>query len=101
MTSEPTGEFGDHLITLSGRFDLKTFRQFRQSYEPVLDDDTVRRVVLDFGAVDYIDSSALGMLQLLRENAQRRGKAVVIANCHGTVRDVLVTVNFHRLFDLI
>lgn len=92
---------GDHLITLSGRFDLKTFRQFRQSYEPVLDDAQVSRIVLDFAAVEYMDSSALGMLQLLRENALQRNKTVVIANCHGTVRDVLVTVNFHRLFDLL
>lgn len=101
MTTDPNHDPGDHLIKLSGRFDLKTFRQFRQSYEPVLDDAQIKRIVLDFAEVEYIDSSALGMLQLLRENAQQRQKSVVIANCHGTVRDVLVTVNFHKLFELL
>jgi HptB-dependent secretion and biofilm anti anti-sigma factor len=56
--------------------------------------------VVDFGRVDYLDSSALGMLLLLREKAEAAGKKVSLANLSGTVKQVLEIANFGKLFTI-
>jgi HptB-dependent secretion and biofilm anti anti-sigma factor len=58
----------------------------------------VREVEIDFAQVDYVDSSALGMLLMLKEKAQASSKKVTLANCRGTVKQVLDIANFGKLF---
>jgi len=60
----------------------------------------VREIVIDFGEVDYLDSSALGMLLLLREKADGASKRVVLAGLQGTVKQVLEIANFGKLFSI-
>jgi anti-anti-sigma factor len=60
----------------------------------------VRELDLDLGGVDYIDSSALGMLLLLKERADTAKKPVALQNCTGTVRQVLEIANFGKIFSI-
>jgi len=55
-------------------------------------------VVIDLGGVDYLDSSALGMLLLLRERAESMGKTVSLTRMQGTVKQVLDVANFDKIF---
>ena len=55
---------------------------------------------IDLGEVDYLDSSALGMLLMLREKAQAANKKIVLSNCKGSVRQVLEIANFGKLFTI-
>ena len=48
--------------------------------------------------MDYLDSSALGML--LREKAEGKGKRLVLSGLQGTVKQVLDIANFGMLFTL-
>jgi anti-anti-sigma factor len=50
--------------------------------------------------VDYLDSSGLGMLLMLREKAQAANKTVSLRNCRGAVRQVLDIANFAKLFTI-
>ena len=50
--------------------------------------------------MDYLDSSALGMLLMLREKAQAANKTVVLSNCRGAARQVLDIANFGKLFSM-
>ncbi len=85
-------------LRLSGRFQFDSHRDFRGAYDQVIADAGVKIIVLDFADVDYLDSSALGMLLLLREKAGAAGKDVELANTRGAVRQVLDVANFARLF---
>jgi anti-anti-sigma factor len=85
-------------LKLAGRFDFHTHREFRAAYAKFLEPGAVREIVIDFGDVDYLDSSALGMLLLLREKADTAGKSVVLAGLKGTVKQVLDIANFGKLF---
>ena len=85
-------------VRLKGRFQFDAHREFRTAYEPYIADPAVRTVVLDFSGVDYLDSSALGMLLLLREKLANVRKEVEIAGANGTVKQVLDVANFARLF---
>lgn len=85
-------------LKLSGRFDFHSHRDFRAAYEKILETGAVREIIIDFADVDYLDSSALGMLLLLREKADGAGKAIVLASLRGTVKQVLDIANFGKLF---
>lgn len=87
-------------LKLGGRFDFHSHRDFRSAYEKILETGAVREIVIDFGGVDYLDSSALGMLLLLREKAEGTGKNVVLAELRGTVKQVLDIANFGKLFSI-
>ncbi len=88
-------------LKLSGRFDFHSHRDFRAAYEQLLESGTLRDIVIDFASVDYLDSSALGMLLLLREKADGAGKNIVLANLKGTVKQVLDIANFGKLFNIV
>lgn len=91
-------EAGKAIVKLSGRFDFNTHRDFRAVYEKALDAVDVREVVVDLGGVEYLDSSALGMLLLLRDKCQVAHRPVSLANCKGAVKQVLEIANFDKLF---
>jgi len=57
-------------LSLSGRFDFNVHREFKEAYMAVLNDSVALAIEIDLAAVDYLDSSALGMLLMLRERAQ-------------------------------
>jgi anti-anti-sigma factor len=88
------------VLRLSGRFDANSTREFKTLYEPLLQDRQVHIIEVNLGAIEYIDSSALGMLLLLRDRALRAAKKVVLSNCRGTILDVLEVANFNAIFEL-
>ncbi len=87
-------------LSLNGRFDFHSHRDFRAAYEKVLESQDVREIEINFAAVDYLDSSALGMLLLLREKADAMGKQVALASLRGAVKQVLDIANFGKLFSV-
>jgi anti-anti-sigma factor len=82
------------------RFDFNTHREFRNAYETALATPGVRTIHVDLKDVAYLDSSALGMLLLLKEKAEVTGQNVALVNSHGTVRDILDVANFNKLFSI-
>lgn len=83
-------------ITMKGRFDFTVHREFRSTYKN--HEEMGMRFVVDMRQVDYIDSSALGMLLLLREHAQKYNGDVEITNCDPSIMNILKIANFDRLF---
>lgn len=88
-------------LLLNGRFDFHSHRDFRVAYEAMLSKPDLREIIVDFAQVEYLDSSALGMLLLLREKAGASGKKVLLANLAGTVKQVLEIANFGKLFTIL
>jgi anti-anti-sigma factor len=91
---------GKAVVKLHGRFDFDAHREFRESCNACLDATQVREIELDLGDVDYLDSSALGMLLMLKERADAAAKRVVLSACRGTVKQVLDIANFGRIFHI-
>ena len=91
---------GRATIGLNGRFDFSAHRAFREAYAAALEAALVRELEVDLAEVDYLDSSALGMLLMLREKAQAANKTVSLRNCRGAVRQVLDIANFAKLFTI-
>ncbi|OYY95022.1 MAG: anti-anti-sigma factor [Hydrogenophilales bacterium 28-61-23] len=86
------------VLKLNGRFDFHSHRDFRTAYEDAMQETGVHEIVIDFQDVDYLDSSALGMLLLLREKSEAVGKTVSLTGLQGMVKQVLEIANFGKLF---
>ena len=91
---------GRSVIRLLGRFDFNSHREFREAVDKALGAEDSSEVAVDLGSVEYLDSSALGMLLMLRDKAHGAGKTVSLANCRGAVRQVLDIANFGKLFSI-
>jgi anti-anti-sigma factor len=99
MQTNVTSRDGNTVIVLQGRFDFNTHREFRDAVERALN-EAAPDIRVDLAGVEYLDSSALGMLLMLRDKAKGAGKTVALANPRGAVRQVIDIANFGKLFPL-
>ncbi|WP_374341053.1 STAS domain-containing protein [Methyloversatilis sp.] len=88
-------------IVLAGRFEFSSHRSFREATEQILGRSAVEQLDVDLGAVSYLDSSALGMLLMLRDKAQSAGCVLRLASCSNAVKQVLDVANFQKLFTMV
>lgn len=100
MQANVLKEASKTVIKLNGRFDFNTHREFRAAYESLVSDADIQAVIVDFSGVDYLDSSALGMLLMLRDKLGGAGKEVALTGVRGNVKQVLDIANFGKLFPI-
>lgn len=86
------------VLRLAGRFDFKAHREFRDAVDSLLVQAGARSLQVDLSEVSYLDSSALGMLLMLRDKAKATNKDVALVGVKGSVRQVLDIANFAKLF---
>jgi len=91
---------GKTVISLTGRFDFNAHREFRETVDQAVK-EAPGQIQVDLASVEYLDSSALGMLLMLRDKAKGAGKEVVLANPRGAVKQVIDIANFGKLFSIV
>lgn len=97
--STTVSDSGDKVtISVSGKFDFQLYDDFRSAYTDTQGSGTTYEVNL--AGTDYLDSSALGMLLLLREHAGGDSSKVEITQISDEVRKVLEVANFGKLFSI-
>ena len=85
-------------IKIQGRFDFSAHQEFRDAYEKAA--DAPAEFVVDMKETTYLDSSALGMLLLLRDHAGGDTANINIVNCNPDVKKILTISNFEQLFGI-
>ncbi len=88
------------ILRLSGRFEFSVHREFREAVDQILRQDGIDELVVDLMNLEYVDSSALGMLLMLRERANGAKLGVVLAKPRGMVRQALDIAHFEKLFTI-
>ncbi len=83
-------------LVVEGRFDFGMYDDFRAAYAH----SSAAHYVIDLARAEYLDSSALGLLVLLREHAGGDDSSIEIINCTSDIRRILTIANFHRLFSV-
>ena len=83
-------------INISGRFDFSSHQDFRKAYESLSQPNV--GYVIDMADAEYLDSSALGMLLLMREHAGGDRADIKISNCRPQIKNILKVANFAKLF---
>ncbi|HED18009.1 MAG TPA: anti-sigma factor antagonist [Gammaproteobacteria bacterium] len=98
ISSNISSDGNQGTIVVSGRFDFSIHKEFRDTYQSTR--GTGMRFEIDLSSVDYMDSSALGMLLLLREHAGGDKADVLLRNPSSTVERILRIANFGKLFEI-
>jgi len=88
-------------VMLVGRLTFECHQAFRAATEPLLDAVGQTQLQLDLSGVTYIDSSALGMLLVLREKAETRSMTVALVKPSPCVIAILKVVQFGKLFQIL
>ena len=84
-------------VSIDGRFDFNAHKDFRAAYKSQRPD---ARYVIKMNGTEYIDSSALGMLLLLREHAGNDNSNITLSGCRDEIKKILSIANFERLFTI-
>ena len=87
---------GEVTIAVSGKFDFQLYDEFRAAYGGTVGRGVIYTV--DLAETEYLDSSALGMLLLLREHAGQAASNITIVRASPGVRKILDVANFSKLF---
>jgi len=82
-------------IKITGRFDFNAHHDFRNIYR---NEKSNAEYVIDMSGTEYIDSSALGMLLLLREHAGNETAKISISGCNSDIKKIFAISNFEKLF---
>lgn len=98
INSQISAEGDSVSIAIEGRFDFSSHRDFRSAYES--HGDAVKNYTIDMSDTAYLDSSALGMLLLLRDFASNNSATIKIINCTDDVKKIFSISNFEQLFDI-
>ena len=95
-----TVEFHDAIasIILSGGIDYSTQEEIRLAYQQALSAEQIREIHVNFGAVTFIDSSAIRALLILQKETTAKGIALVLLNCNGNMREVFDIGGFDTMF---
>ncbi|KAA8694773.1 STAS domain-containing protein [Pseudomonas caricapapayae] len=97
VNSERSADGQTLTLYIEGRFDFNSHQAFRAAYE---DYPQTLSYVVDLRGTHYLDSSALGMLLLLRDHAGGDKAVVRLVNCTPDVLKILAISNFSKLFEL-
>lgn len=90
----------EYRMQLPSRFDFNYHKTFSQECNDILANHSVQEVRLDFSQVQYLDSSALGMLVLLaKKNKSSGNKRLVIHGAQNTAKDILEMANLNKLYE--
>ncbi len=91
---------GDILtISVDGRFDASSLDEFRNCYESA-DTGKIKGYDVDLKNAEYLDSSALGMLLVLRDFAGGESAQITISNCSQEVKKIFAISSFEKLFTI-
>ena len=85
-------------ISIEERFDFSLHQQFREAYSQCSQPGV--GFILELGETSYMDSSALGMILLLKDYAANLSGSVVIRNPNEEVNKILEIAQFHRLLTI-
>jgi anti-anti-sigma factor len=98
ITSTASANGKQLTISITGKFDFQLYDEFRAAYTSTPANGI--QFVVDLKGTEYLDSSALGMLLLLREHAGGEVSRVQVLNPSAEVKKVLDVANFGKLFDI-
>jgi len=80
-------------------FNRSYFDEFRKTYE-THDTEKITQYNINLDGTDYLDSSALGMLLVLRDFAGGDDSNIVIQNCSEEVQKIFSISSFTQLFTI-
>lgn len=86
------------IISIADRFDFSLHQVFKDTYASAT--SAGMAFILDLSKTTYMDSSALGMILLLKEHAEKLSGSIVIRKPSPSVAKILDIAQFHKLMTI-
>jgi anti-anti-sigma factor len=86
-------------VIVDSIFSFESNREFSMAWQTIPEGITTIRI--DLGKVETLDSSALGILLVMRKTLETRGvKRFILIHCNRQIHDILGICHFEDLFEL-
>ncbi|MBL1277997.1 MAG: STAS domain-containing protein [Ectothiorhodospiraceae bacterium] len=99
VSSDVSADANTVTIKISGRFDFAVQNEFRDCYYNSSPGEKTE-FLIDMSGANYMDSSALGMLLMMREYLGGNTAKISITNCSPDIKNILTVANFQSLFKM-
>lgn len=86
-------------MAISGKFTFADRQVFRDLFKDITDQD-IKRLCIELSQVEFVDSAALGILLLARDEAEKASTALVLKSPQGQVKRMFEISKFHDLFNI-
>ena len=86
------------VVHLTGRFDFGSRKAFKDAMDQAMNEEMP--IVLDFGHVSFVDSSALGLLVIAHQTLKSRKIPFSLVNPQTYVRQVLDLANVAKMIPI-
>lgn len=90
---------GGMYATLSGRLDTPAAAKAQQEITPLLE-NADKQIVLDLTDLQYISSSGLRLLLIIRKQAHEKGGTVIIEHVNDEIMNVFRMTGFISMFEI-
>ena len=87
-------------VILSGSIYIEEAKQIQAKIQDFIEHGH-KRVAVDLSAVDYIDSSGLGMLVALHKQTLKKGGCMKISGINGMVREIFELTRLTKVFGIV
>jgi anti-anti-sigma factor len=87
-------------INMRGKFTFSDHLSFKAIFD-IFDDKNIDKVEFDIAGVEFVDSAALGLFLLIREEAEQKNKKVSLHGPQGQVKKMFGISRFYELFDIV
>ncbi len=92
-------EQGNYEVAIKGKITFSDHMDFKNIIHAV-NDNSCQKVTLNLENVEFIDSAALGMMLLLRDETEKNGKGLLLKTPKGQVKKMFQVSRFYDLFDI-
>ncbi|MBQ6413980.1 MAG: STAS domain-containing protein, partial [Ruminococcus sp.] len=90
-------DVAEYTLMLEGRIDTNTSPELQSKVTEVVDD--AKKLIFDFGKVDYISSAGLRVLLGSAQAMEDKGE-MVVRNLTQSVRDIFLLTGFNQMFNI-
>lgn len=90
---------GVYIIELEGELDLYSARKLKALYGKMVERD-VKSIVINFEKLYYLDSSGLGSLLYMHQDAKSRKIKLSFCNVHGSPKKIIELTKLEKFFQI-
>ena len=87
------------VLKIKGRLDASSAKDIKEKVSALTKEKRVN-LVIDIGAIDFIDSSGLGSLVASLRSVNKFGGVIKIASLQDPVRAIFELTRLHRIFEI-
>jgi len=89
------------VLKVSKRLDASNSAEFKSSAASILNDESVKSLIIDFSETSFLDSAGLGALvSVLKTASQIKGRKFALASLSPHVRQIFELTKLYRLFEI-